>query len=577
MMKLKGGHSGRARREGWLVRAYGWVLKLVLANRGITLLASAVALVSVVIAFFGIGRYRGWGAGMEFFPDTDPRRLQINIKTAEGTLLDKTNEVALEIEERLKTVPDVDYVTTNVGTGGGNVLRPGARAANRATIAMELVDRQLRSQSSVVTTKQIREAVADIPGAIIDVQKEEMGPPAGEPIEVEISGEDVERLARLLGEVYAKIKDTPGLVDLKDDFVASKPEIQFPVSRSRAALVGMSTTWVAEFIKMYVQGIKLGDYREGEEEYEIYVRADDAYRYDVNKLMSQYIPDATGNMVPLSTLVDTRYVGGYGNIARCDRKRAITITGRNAEGYNAKAVLGEVRTRLADVERPPGYRIRFRGEDEESQKASAFLFERAFPMALMGIALLLISQFNSIAKPFIIMVAVLMSLVGVLAGLLITGLPFGIIMSGIGVIGLAGVVVNNGIVLIAYTRQLESYGLDSYSAIVKAGKTRLRPVLLTAITTILALVPMAVGVTFNIHDGTWDVNSESSQMWRNMAISVIFGIAMATFLTLLLEPALYSLFSRAGTSGEGATGGEVPPALAPKAEGNRDETANTPE
>ncbi|HUV39169.1 MAG TPA: efflux RND transporter permease subunit, partial [Planctomycetota bacterium] len=565
LMKIKPSHGNTLVHEGPLARAYGHVLAFVLANRGVALLIGATALVTIVIAFYGWPPndpvYPGWGAGSEFFPSSEPRRCRVNIKTSEGALLERTDSITRQVEARLVDFSDIDYVTTNVGTGGGNILMRGSAASNRATVAIEFVGREERSQSSELTVRQIRDAVGDVPGAIIEVKKEQEGPPTGESVEIELSGERVDILGTLLPEVYARIKDTPGLVDLKDDFVASRPEIQFPVDRNRAALFGMSTNWVAQFIKMYVQGIDVGKYREGEDEYEIYLRADKQYRYDLMKLMSQYVPDAQGNMVPLSSLASMRFVGGYGTIQRVDQKRAITITGSNAEGYNARAVLADVKERLGDLLMPAGCRLRFRGQDEESEKAGAFL-GRAMIFALMLIACLLITQFNSITQPFIIMVAVIMSLVGVFGGLLATGLPFSIIMTGIGVIGLAGVVVNNGIVLIAYTKQLEATGMDTYTAIMRAGKTRLRPVLLTAMTTMLGLLPMAIGVSFNIHDATWDINSESSQWWRNMAISVMSGLGVATLLTLLVEPALYSLFCRAGKgSGEDASAETLQPLI----------------
>jgi len=574
MMKLKRGHHDGEGREPWFMRWYEAVLKLVLANRGIAVLAAVVALVMMLMAFFGtppiealgLEHHAGWGAGFEFFPDADPDRCNINIKTPEGTLLDVTDAVARTIEARLLDVPEVEYVTTNVGTGGGNIFIGSQRNSNRATVSVEFVERELRSRSSEITLRQIRAAIDDIPTATIDVQKEKHGPPAGEAVEVEISGEEVDVLASLLKEARTRIKDTPGLVDLKDDFVASRPEIQFPVDRNRAALAGMSTHWVAQFIKMYVGGIKVGEYREGDDEYDIYLRMDDPYRYDLSKLWAQYVPDAAGNMVPLSGLAGTRFVGGYGNIEHVDQKRAITLTGRNAEGYNAKAVLDDVKQRLQGLE-GSGYRVRFRGEDEESKKAGQFLI-KALIAALMIIALILISQFNSISLPLIIMAAVLMSLIGVFAGLLTAGLPFGTIMTGMGVIALAGVVVNNGIVLIAYTRQLEGYGLDTYTAIVRAGKTRLRPVLLTAITTCLGLLPMAIGVSFNVHDGSWEMGGWSTQFWQNMAVSVIFGMGAATLLTLLIEPVLYSLVAgaRAGWNALWHTGESAETSTASPAE-----------
>jgi multidrug efflux pump len=205
--------------------------------------------------------------------------------------------------------------------------------------------------------------------------------------------------------------------------------------------------------------------------------------------------------------------------------------------------LSDVQKRLEKLELPPGYEIKYAGEKEEQDKAQAFL-SKAFAIAILLVTMVLVIQFNSLMVPFIIMTTVVLSLIGALMGLLICDLPFGIIMTGIGVISLAGVVVNNAIVLLAYTRQLQQKGLDLVSAAAEAGVTRLRPVMLTAMTTITGLIPMAIGISFDIHTFTWATRSESTQWWRNMAVVVIFGLGFATLLTLVVVPSLYVMLSR---------------------------------
>jgi multidrug efflux pump subunit AcrB len=225
-----------------------------------------------------------------------------------------------------------------------------------------------------------------------------------------------------------------------------------------------------------------------------------------------------------------------------NQKRVVTLTG-DAEGRLSTEVLQDVQTRLSGLTMPMGYEIRYAGEREEQEKAQAFLF-KAFIIALMLIIMILVAQFNSLLVPVIIMSTVILSLVGVLLGLLVCGLPFNIIMTGIAVISLAGIVVNNGIVLLDFTRQLQSEGMDIVTATIEAGVTRLRPVLLSAATNFVGLIPMAVGISFDFHTFTWAAKSESTQWWRNMSIAIIFGLSFTTVLTLVVVPSLYVMLGR---------------------------------
>jgi multidrug efflux pump len=293
---------------------------------------------------------------------------------------------------------------------------------------------------------------------------------------------------------------------------------------------------------MAIFGTKVGTYRQYNDEYDITVRLPLEDRTKIDDLYRLQIPNATGEAVPLCSLGRFEYRGGFGTINRVDQKRVVTLTA-DAEGRLSSEVLADVQKRLDTIQLPTGYEIRYAGEKEEQDKAQAFL-SKAFAIALLLVTLVLVIQFNSLMVPFIIMTTVVLSLIGALAGLLICHLPFGIIMTGIGVISLAGVVVNNAIVLLAYTRQLQQKGLDLISAAEEAGITRLRPVMLTAMTTIIGLIPMAVGISFDVHTFTWATKSESTQWWRNMAVVVIFGLGFATMLTLVVVPSLYVMLSR---------------------------------
>jgi multidrug efflux pump len=388
----------------------------------------------------------------------------------------------------------------------------------------------------------VRAALANFTGAEIKVEKEKEGPPTGAPVSIEISGENVIVLESLVSQAREKIKGIPGLVDLKDDFARAKPEIRVLVDREKATLLGLSTADISVLVKAAVSGSKMGVYRQGKDEYDIIVRLPEARRQSIADIESLLVPTNSGAPVPLTTVAKLEFGAGFGAIRHIDQKRVVTISG-NTSGRNSNDVLLDVQKSLANVELPNGYRIDYSGEQEEQQKASAFL-AKAFLIAIFLIVLVLITQFNSISQTFIVMTSVILSLSGVFLGLILTMTNFGIIMTGIGVISLAGVVVNNAIVLIDYINQLRRQEMELYEALLRAGIIRFRPVMLTAITTILGLLPMAVGVSFDFRNLSMIIGGESAQWWGPMAVAVIFGLAIATLLTLIVVPVLYAVFAR---------------------------------
>ncbi|NNE44938.1 MAG: efflux RND transporter permease subunit, partial [Gemmatimonadetes bacterium] len=313
----------------------------------------------------------------------------------------------------------------------------------------------------------------------------------------------------------------------------------------KAARLGLRTWDVATTIRTAIHGEDVSTYRVGEDEYDIVVRLQESSRRsveDIEELTVFY----EGESIPLTAFADITYTTGLASINRKDAKRVVTVVGDAATGFNGNALLAEVQDRLTAVDLPPGYAIAFTGESEDQQEASDFLGE-AFGIALMLILIVLITQFNSVMSPFVIMSSVILSLIGVLMGLLVTRTPFGIIMTGVGVISLAGVVVNNAIVLIHYITLLRQRGYEKFDAIVEGGKTRFRPVVLTAITTILGLIPLTTGISVDfgrLFRGEFArvlvVGGESSQWWGPMGVAVIWGLAVATFLTLVIVPVMYS-------------------------------------
>ncbi len=525
---------------GPILRTYRAFLSFGLRYRVLALLMFFLLLVVMIKAFSASG------LGAEMFPDTEPSRIMVDVKAPEGTNVQKTNEFAAQAEKIIQKYGNIEFVTTAVGAGSGN-----DSGSNTARIMLDMVDREYRAASgtdgkiyfrnSNDTMSALRKELTEsIIGAEVKVDKEKEGPPVGAPINVEIAGDDYAALSRLAEELKSQIKDIPGIVDLTDDYVAGLPEIRIKVDKERAALLGLNTFLVGQIVKAAVNGIKIADYREGEDEYDITARLPENQRMSLQDVLRLRVPDMQGNPIPLTSVADVQQTSGLSAIKHIDQKRIVSVSANVANGYNAQQLLGEVRARAAKIKTPPGYSFRYTGENEEFEESQAFMM-KAFLSACLFIALVLVTQFNSFFQPVIIMTSVLLSLIGVFFGLLITRTPFGVIMTGMGVVSLAGVVVNNAIVLLDYTNLLRKRGLSCYDAIIRAGCTRFRPVMLTAITTILGLVPMAIGISYDFTKMQWSVGSETAQWWGPMAVAVIFGLAVATMLTLFVVPNIYSL------------------------------------
>jgi multidrug efflux pump subunit AcrB len=373
------------------------------------------------------------------------------------------------------------------------------------------------------------------------VAKADEGPPTGAPINIEISGDDFRVLGRLANDIRKIVEQVPHVEDIRDDYVEGTPSVRVAIDRQKAALFGLTTDSIGFALKTGYNGLDVSTYHEGDEDFDITVQLSDPQRRVTDVLRELMIPAPNGRLVPLTTLAQIDYTGSIGNISRINHERVVTVKA-NVDETKVPGAVARVQAEelLEDFPLPQGYKARFTGEFEFQKESEEFL-SRTFVIAVFLIFLILVTMFNSVIQPFIIMTAVLLSLGGAFFGLLFIRSPFGIIMTGVGVISLAGVVVNNGIVLVDYINKLRERGLTVHDAIVAGGATRLRPVLLTAITTILGLLPMVTGVSFDFH--IWDISwvSESTQWWRSMAIVVIFGLMIATFLTLVVVPTLYSL------------------------------------
>jgi multidrug efflux pump len=527
--------GGDSERLPLVKRIYLRLLTWALNHRLIVMLIAIALLIGSVTAFALFGK------GVEFFPDVEPRRAYVYLKAPEGTNLDASDRLVAQVEEIVSDYEDIRYVIANIGSVGGDPFSQGGTGTHLSRVALDFKDFHDRSRPSSGIIREIRRKVlAAIRGAEVQVEKEEEGPPTGPPVNMEISGKDLAVLGDLASRVRKKIADIPGLVDLKDNFVKGKPEIKVRVDKEKAALLGLDTLTIAYTVKAAINGIKVGVFREGKDEYDILARLPEKDRRSVKGIKRITISGPRGEPIPLTSVADISLSSGVGAIMRLDQKRVVTVSG-DVSGRLANDVIRDIKARLANFGWPRGYTYRFTGEQQEQAKAQAFL-SKAFAAAIFIIFLVLVTQFNSFATPFIILTSVLLSLIGVFFGLLVTGTAFGTIMTGVGVISLAGVVVNNTIVLVDYYNQLTQKGLSNREALVQTGLIRFRPVMLTAITTILGLLPMATGVSFDFRKLAWNIGGESSQWWGPMAVAVIFGLGVATLLTLVVAPVLISLF-----------------------------------
>lgn len=525
-------------REPLIKRFYLALLKWALGHRWLVLVLAVILLIAAILAYVFFGR------GVEFFPQTEPRRAYVNIKAPEGTNLDTSDKLVAQIEKIVAPYEDIRYVISNIGAVGGDPFSQGGTGTHISRVVLDFKDFHDRSRPSSEIIKEVRQKVLNtVHGAEVQVEKEQEGPPTGPPINIEVSGEDILVLGELAARARRVIKDIDGLVDLKDNFVRGKPEIRVRVDKEKAALMGLDTYTIAYTVKSAINGVKAGVYREGKDEYDIIARLPESDRNSIGSLKRITVSGPQGEPIPLTSLASVSLGSGIGAIMRLDQKRVVTVSG-DVSGRLANDVIKDINARLSQkIDWPKGYRYRFTGEQQEQAKAQAFL-SKAFFACIAIILLVLLTQFNSFMTPMIIMASVLFSLIGVFIGLLVTNTAFGIIMTGIGVISLAGVVVNNAIVLIDYINQLLARGLASTEALLRAGSVRFRPVMLTAITTILGLLPMATGVSLDFRKMTLDIGGESSQWWGPMAVAVIFGLGFATLLTLILVPVLCSLAHR---------------------------------
>ena len=563
-------------------------LKVALRGRNVYYYFLATTLL-LIVAFMGFGASIGMGrTKIEFFPDNTPKQVIIYIEYPQGTDIEKTNELTKSIEERVYAIINdpiyqidnknalVETAIAQVGKGAENPFTEGGSAAempHRGKLVIQMREfKERHGLDSEALRKRIQEALAGIyPGVIISVEKDAAGPPTGYPVNIEIQGDDYDELMALGTQMknFINEKSIDGMEGIKLDVTKDKPALEVYVDRKKAGDLGVAVAQVGLQLRRSLFGEKAGIYKENGEDYDINVRFNKDLKYDKSALFEQRIifrDPANGQIkeVPVSAVASTRNTSGFSSIKHKNGKRVITLYSALTPGGNATEIVDQIQKEMQSFgDLPEGVTVDYTGQIEEQNKQQSFLMG-AFFTGLALIFFILIFQFSGISKPLIIMIAIFLSLIGVFGGLMVTGWPFVIMMTMMGIIALAGIVVNNGVVLLDYTqilidRKLTDLGVDEKtlldrdtltSIVINGGKARLRPVLLTAITTVLGLVPLAIGLNINFitmftrFDPQVYVGGDNVIFWGPLAWTVIFGLVVATFLTLIIVPVLYHITYR---------------------------------
>jgi multidrug efflux pump subunit AcrB len=499
-----------------------------------------------------------------FFPQADPNFVYTYIELPMGTDQKYTDSVTHIIEDRITKVvgrknPIVESIISNVAVGAGDPSQMDMSVQpHKGKVTVAFVEFGKRNgHSTVQYLDKIRAAVKGIPGVDITVEQEQGGPPTGKPINIEISGDEFEALTATADKMkrYLDSLEIGGVEELKSDFQSNKPEILVNIDRERANREGISTTTIGMALRTALYGQEASKFRDPEDDYKIMVRFQENQRNNINTLMNLNLVYRDMNMggairqVPLSAVADIKYSNTYASIKRIDQKRVVTLYSNVLTGYNANEVVGQIKTALDDFPKTTGITVKMTGEQEDQEETSNFL-----GMAMLGafglILMIMVTQFNSIGRPLIIFMEIVFSIIGVFLGFAIFGMDISIVMTGVGIMALAGIVVRNGIVLVEFTDLLIQQKTPVYEAVVEAGRTRMTPVILTAIAAILGLIPLAVGFNidfaglFSSFEPHIFFGGDNVAFWGPLAWTMVYGLVFATFLTLILVPVMYAMNKR---------------------------------
>ena len=569
-----------------LERKYKYFLKFALKkNNAYRFLFGTIGLLFVAFGLFFTATPRTL-----FFSITQPNYTYVYIEYPEGTDIEKTKILTQEIEDKVINAVDqytvqengeeynfmVESLTSQVGEGAANSkMDMGEENSYPQKGIVTVSFRQFEYRRGIKSSdvmEEIRQAVQGYPGAYISVEKNLPGGNRKYDINIEVEGEgNYLQLMNVASGIrdYINQANIPGIEGLRLDVTIDKPELEVYVNRKKAGQLGAGTRDVGYGLRRAVYGFDASTFRGERDDYDIFVRFDEQSRYNINDLFTQPITvqgQASGELlsIPISSLVSTKKVETFSSIRRKNSNRLITIYSNVLEGYNSNAIVQKIKEKLVDYSLPSGMRYKFTGEQEDQSESMNFLI-KALIIALSLITLIIVAQFNSIYKPIIILTSVVLSFIGVLFGLVIFQMDFVIITTMVGIIALAGIVVNNAIVLVDYAQLLinwkkEELGLSKndllsreqyFDAIVQAGTSRLRPVLITAITTILGLLPIATGFNIDFFRLFTEFNpniyfgGDTMIFWGPMSWTIIFGLSFATFLTLIIVPVMLYLLERA--------------------------------
>lgn len=546
------------RAQGWYTRRITWLLT---GYRPLWVVASIVALFVFSIVFTMVRQ-----PPVVFFPKGDPNFIYAYIRMPIGTDQRVTDSITHVAEERVTKVmgknnPIVKSIISNVAIGANEDQFEGGgvqSSPHLGKVTVAFVEFSKRNgQSTRQYMDDIRKATKGIVGAEITVDQEAGGPPTGKPVNIEFSGENFKDLVAAASGArkYLDSLQIPGIEELKSDFQADKPEIVINIDREKANREGISTATIGMILRTSIYGVEISKFRDENDDYPIQLRVSEAQRNDINTLLNlpvTFRDMATGGQVrqvPLSAIATVDYSNSYAGIRRIDQKRVISVSSNVLSGYNTNEIVQTVQQSLGDYPFPDGITFKMTGEQEDQGETTSFL-GKAFGIAFMLIFMILVLQFNSTSKPIIILLEILFSIIGVLIGFSLFKMEISIVMSGVGILALAGIVVRNGILLVEFTDLLIAQGVPLYEAIIEAARTRMTPVLLTALAATAGLIPLAVGFNIDFVTMFTELNphiyfgGDNVAFWGPLSWTMIFGLVFGTILTLVLVPVMYLLVAK---------------------------------
>ncbi len=527
---IASGHEEGLQQLGGVVGIYVTVLKLALRYPSLVLM---LALVTLLGSWFAYGTF---GRGIEFFPKVEPEQAIIQVHARGNLSVEEKNTLVAEVEQHVLDIDRERGEFKTVYTASGLVNNRNSNAAEDVvgSIRLEFVEWDKRRPAQEIYA-EIQERVSHLAGVIVEVRQPEAGPPVGKPVHLQLSTQQPYLLDNAVSQVREFFDSLPGLKDIEDSRAVPGIEWELSVDRAQAARFGADVSVTGDFIKLITKGLKLSDYRPNDADEEIDIIARFPYESRTIDKLDQIKIKTSKGLVPIGNYVTRVPKPKTGLLRRVDAKRIAFVMADVENDVLPDNKVREIKTWLAVANIDPAIDVVFKGEDEEQKAAKAFL-SKAFAIALFIMALILVTQFNSFYSGFLILSAVVMSTVGVMLGLLVIQQPFGIVMSGVGVIALAGIVVNNNIVLIDTYDRIRKTVTEPLTAILLTGIQRLRPVLLTSVTTILGLMPMVLGVNIDFVTREIAIGGPSTQWWTQLSTAIAFGLAFATVLTLLVTP-----------------------------------------